>query len=79
LKVHWLKFLLSSVQFLPVAEGKGQGSKEKEQTDRVLNKLLAKNSHEILNVDKVQSIASFQEKDMSMLEQLVELTLVLFD
>ncbi|KAL3739523.1 hypothetical protein ACJRO7_020869 [Eucalyptus globulus] len=43
-------------KFLPVAEGKGQGSKEKEQTDRVLNKLLAKNSHEILNVDKAVSM-----------------------
>ncbi|PKI79561.1 ribosome biogenesis regulatory protein homolog [Punica granatum] len=39
-------------KFLPVAEGKGLGSKEKEQTDRVLNKLISKNSHEILNIDK---------------------------
>ncbi|KAJ4844619.1 hypothetical protein Tsubulata_023445 [Turnera subulata] len=39
-------------KFLPVAEGSGIGSQEKEQTDRVLSKLMSANSHEILNVDK---------------------------
>lgn len=43
------------VQFLPVVEGSGIGSQEKEQTDRVLSKLISSNSHEILNVDKVCS------------------------
>lgn len=41
------------IQFLPVVEGKGKHSQEKEQTEKVLNKLMSKNSHEILNVDKV--------------------------
>ncbi|KAM0969425.1 hypothetical protein FF1_017695 [Malus domestica] len=39
-------------KFLPVVEGKGKQSQEKEQTDKVLNKLISKNSHEIFNVDK---------------------------
>jgi regulator of ribosome biosynthesis len=39
-------------KFLPAVEGTGIGSQEKEQTDKVLNKLLSKNSHEILNVNK---------------------------
>lgn len=34
-------------------EGSGIGSREKEQTDKVLNKLFSKHSHEILNVEKV--------------------------
>lgn len=34
-------------------EGTGIGSQEKEQTEKVLNKLISKHSHEILNVDKV--------------------------
>ncbi|KAM2965609.1 hypothetical protein FF1_026147 [Malus domestica] len=39
-------------KFLPVVEGKGKHSQEQEQTDKVLNKLISKNSHEIFNVDK---------------------------
>lgn len=39
-------------KFLPVVEGSGIGSREKEQTDKVLNKLFSKHSHEILNVEK---------------------------
>ncbi|KAF9615128.1 hypothetical protein IFM89_022058 [Coptis chinensis] len=39
-------------KFLPVAEGTGMGSQEKQQTDKVLNKLISMHSHEILNVDK---------------------------
>uniref|UniRef100_A0A5B7BNH1 Ribosome biogenesis regulatory protein n=1 Tax=Davidia involucrata TaxID=16924 RepID=A0A5B7BNH1_DAVIN len=39
-------------KFLPVAEGSGMGSLEKQQTDKILNKLISKNSHEILNVEK---------------------------
>ncbi|XP_044471978.1 ribosome biogenesis regulatory protein homolog [Mangifera indica] len=39
-------------KFLPVVEGTGIGSQEKEQTEKVLNKLMSKHSHEILNVNK---------------------------
>ncbi|XP_054825425.1 ribosome biogenesis regulatory protein homolog [Prosopis cineraria] len=39
-------------KFLPVVEGSGAGSREKEQTEKVLNKIFSKHSHEILNVDK---------------------------
>jgi len=41
------------IQFLPVVEGSGMGSLEKQQTEKVLNKLISKNSHDILNVEKV--------------------------
>lgn len=41
------------MQFLPVVEGTGIGSQEREQTEKVLNRLISKNSHEILNVNKV--------------------------
>jgi hypothetical protein len=39
-------------------EGKGIGSQEREQTEKVLNKLISKNSQEIFNVDKVKFIHS---------------------
>ncbi|KAJ9552367.1 hypothetical protein OSB04_016412 [Centaurea solstitialis] len=39
-------------KFLPVVEGSGMGSLEKQQSDKILNKLMAKNSHEIFNVSK---------------------------
>lgn len=39
-------------KFLPVAEGSGMGSLERQQTEKVLNKFMSKNSHEILNVQK---------------------------
>ncbi|GJZ22317.1 ribosome biogenesis regulatory protein [Tanacetum coccineum] len=39
-------------KFLPAVEGSGMGSLEKQQTDKILNKLMAKNSHEIFNVGK---------------------------
>ncbi|ONK80349.1 uncharacterized protein A4U43_C01F16700 [Asparagus officinalis] len=39
-------------KFLPVVEGKGMGSQEKQQTDKILNKLMAKASMDILDVDK---------------------------
>ncbi|KAJ3681144.1 hypothetical protein LUZ60_015633 [Juncus effusus] len=38
--------------FFAVAEGKGMGSQEKQQTDKVLNQVLSKSSHEILDVNK---------------------------
>ncbi|KAJ8444627.1 hypothetical protein Cgig2_023690 [Carnegiea gigantea] len=50
-------------KFLPVAEGRGMGSQEKEQTDKILNKLISKHSHETLNVDKaVRKINVQKEK-----------------
>ncbi|KAJ0509073.1 putative ribosomal biogenesis regulatory protein [Helianthus annuus] len=39
-------------KFLPVVEGSGMGSLEKQQSDKILNKLMGKNSHEIFNVGK---------------------------
>ncbi|XP_022154113.1 ribosome biogenesis regulatory protein homolog [Momordica charantia] len=39
-------------KFLPVVEGTGIGSQEKEQTEKVLNRLISRNSHEILNINK---------------------------
>ncbi|ONM29458.1 Ribosome biogenesis regulatory protein-like protein [Zea mays] len=39
-------------QFLPVAEGKGMGSLEKQQNDKILSSLLARNSDEPLDVSK---------------------------
>ncbi|XP_050214094.1 ribosome biogenesis regulatory protein homolog [Mercurialis annua] len=42
-------------KFLPVAEGSGMGRQEREQTDKVLSKIMSQNSHEILNIDKAVS------------------------
>ncbi|AQK90609.1 Ribosome biogenesis regulatory protein-like protein [Zea mays] len=42
-------------KFLPVAEGKGMGSLEKQQNDKILNSLLARNSDEPLDVGKASS------------------------
>ncbi|KAJ6839731.1 ribosome biogenesis regulatory protein-like protein [Iris pallida] len=39
-------------KFLPVVEGKGMGSQERQQTEKILIKLMAKSSHDILDVDK---------------------------
>ncbi|KAL6221220.1 hypothetical protein ACLB2K_008972 [Fragaria x ananassa] len=39
-------------KFLPVIGGKGIHTQEQEQTDKILNKLISKNSHEMLNVNK---------------------------
>ncbi|KAL2500763.1 Ribosome biogenesis regulatory protein-like protein [Forsythia ovata] len=39
-------------KFLPAAEGSGMGALEKQQTEKVLNKLISKNSHNVLNVEK---------------------------
>ncbi|KAK1400013.1 Ribosome biogenesis regulatory protein [Heracleum sosnowskyi] len=39
-------------KFLPVVEGSGMGSLERQQTDKILNKLLSANSHNILDVGK---------------------------
>ncbi|KAL2487366.1 Ribosome biogenesis regulatory protein-like protein [Abeliophyllum distichum] len=42
-------------KFLPAAEGSGMGALEKQQTEKVLNKLISKNSHGVLNVEKGNS------------------------
>lgn len=39
-------------KFLPVVEGSGMGSLEKQQNDKILSKLFSKHSHEILDVEK---------------------------
>lgn len=41
------------MQFLPAVEGSGMGTMEKQQTETVLNRLMSKHSHQILNVEKV--------------------------
>ena len=46
---------ISFLQFLPVAEGRGMGNLEKQQNDKILNSLLAKNFEEPLDVSKVSS------------------------
>ena len=51
IKLNILFFVYT--QFLPVVEGTGVGSREREQTEKVLNRLISKNSHEILNINKV--------------------------
>ncbi|CAI0629189.1 unnamed protein product [Linum tenue] len=49
-------------KFLPAAEGSGMGNREKEQTDKVLSKLMARNSHEILNVGKAVSMYNVKKQ-----------------
>ncbi|KAG8390758.1 hypothetical protein BUALT_Bualt01G0116800 [Buddleja alternifolia] len=47
-------------KFLPAAEGSGMGALEKQQNEQILNKLMSKNSHEILNVEK--AVNMYNEK-----------------
>ncbi|KAJ4840354.1 hypothetical protein Tsubulata_007622 [Turnera subulata] len=49
-------------KFLPVVEGSGIGSQEREQTDRVLSKLISANSHDILNVDKAVNMYNVKKE-----------------
>ncbi|KAK9101970.1 hypothetical protein Sjap_019224 [Stephania japonica] len=49
-------------KFLPVAEGKGMGSQEQQQTEKVLNKLMSKHSHEILNVGKAVTMFNVKKE-----------------
>ncbi|GFP80764.1 ribosome biogenesis regulatory protein homolog [Phtheirospermum japonicum] len=39
-------------KFFPTVEGSGMSAMERQQTEEILNKLISKNSHEILNVEK---------------------------
>ncbi|EXC33018.1 Ribosome biogenesis regulatory-like protein [Morus notabilis] len=49
-------------KFLPVVEGKGMVSQEREQTEKVLNKLFSKNSHEMLNVNKAVNMYNVKKE-----------------
>ncbi|KAK7292064.1 hypothetical protein RIF29_07727 [Crotalaria pallida] len=49
-------------KFLPVVEGTGIGSLEKEQTEKVLNKIMSKNSHDILNVSKAVTMTNVKRE-----------------
>lgn len=49
-------------KFLPVVEGKGMGADEKRQTEKVLNKLLARGSQEMLDVNKAVSMFNVNDE-----------------
>lgn len=58
--LYWINLIATiSFQFLPVVEGSGIGQQEKLQFERVLNKLLAQSSHEIVDVNKVGHMQNF--------------------
>lgn len=47
-------------KYLPVVEGKGMGAQEKQQTDKILNKILSRDSSEILDVNKAVKVVNLQ-------------------
>lgn len=49
-------------KFLPVVEGKGMGAQEKLQTEKILNKLMAKSSTDILNVDRAVTMFNVKKE-----------------
>ncbi|KAH6798809.1 ribosome biogenesis regulatory protein family protein [Perilla frutescens var. frutescens] len=49
-------------KYLPAVEGSGMGAMEKQQTEKVLNKLVSKNSHEILNVQKAVNMYNVKKE-----------------
>ncbi|WVZ18795.1 hypothetical protein V8G54_006117 [Vigna mungo] len=49
-------------KFLPVVEGTGIGSQEREQTEKILNKIISKNSHNILNVEKAVTMHNVKKE-----------------
>ncbi|KAL8508786.1 hypothetical protein ACS0TY_016123 [Phlomoides rotata] len=49
-------------KFLPAAEGSGMGAMEKQQTEKVLSKLVSKHSHEILNVEKAVNMYNMKKE-----------------
>ncbi|KAL5975806.1 hypothetical protein ACLOJK_020134 [Asimina triloba] len=49
-------------KFLPVVEGMGMGAQEKQQTDKILNKLMSKHSNEILNAVSVYNVQSEKKR-----------------
>ncbi|KAF5749639.1 ribosome biogenesis regulatory protein isoform X1 [Tripterygium wilfordii] len=62
IKFYDFSFCSFAFQFLPVVEGSGIGTQEKEQTDKVLSKLISKNSHEILNVNKAVNMYNVKKE-----------------
>lgn len=48
-------------KYLPVVEGSGMASLERQQTEKVLNKLISRNSHEIVNVEKAVNMYNVKE------------------
>ncbi|GER36856.1 ribosome biogenesis regulatory protein homolog [Striga asiatica] len=49
-------------KFLPTVEGSGMGAMERQQTEKVLNRLISKNSHEILNVEKAVNMYNVKKE-----------------
>ncbi|GER43464.1 ribosome biogenesis regulatory protein homolog [Striga asiatica] len=49
-------------KFLPAVEGSGMGAMERQQTEKVLNKLISKHSHEILNVEKAVNMYNVKKE-----------------
>ncbi|KAH0459597.1 hypothetical protein IEQ34_012411 [Dendrobium chrysotoxum] len=49
-------------KFLPVVEGKGMGAQEKQQTEKILNKLMARSSHDILDVDRAVTMFNVKKE-----------------
>lgn len=49
-------------KFLPVVEGSGVGIQEKQQFERVLNKVLAQNNNDILDVNKAVSVFNVEKE-----------------
>uniref|UniRef100_A0A1D1YAS4 Ribosome biogenesis regulatory protein n=1 Tax=Anthurium amnicola TaxID=1678845 RepID=A0A1D1YAS4_9ARAE len=47
-------------KFLPAVEGKGMGAQEKQQTDKILNKLLSRDSGEMIDVNKAVKVYNLQ-------------------
>ncbi|GAA0141152.1 ribosomal protein [Lithospermum erythrorhizon] len=48
-------------KYLPVVEGSGMASLERQRTEKVLNKLISKNSHELINVEKAVNMYNVKE------------------
>ncbi|KAK2393218.1 hypothetical protein P8452_15266 [Trifolium repens] len=46
----------------PVAGGKVTGPSEREQTEKILNKILSKNNHDILNVNKAVTVHNVKKE-----------------
>ncbi|EPS73577.1 hypothetical protein M569_01177, partial [Genlisea aurea] len=56
-------------KFLPAAEGSGMGKLEKQQTEKVLNKLISKSSREILNVEKAVNMYNVKKQKQQRKQQ----------
>ncbi|XP_057805372.1 ribosome biogenesis regulatory protein homolog [Salvia miltiorrhiza] len=49
-------------KYLPAVEGSGMGTLEKQQTENVLNRLMSKHSHQILNVEKAVNMYNVKKE-----------------